>query len=862
MHFSRSFILTYFALHLPFNNVLVVFLTGIGISFDILGDIRISGLFDIHEYNDESHTCGRIKIQTGIMYLEALLFAIDKINQNGTLLYGNKLAARLFNSCSNKRRLKRNLQYAVDYKAQGMIGPQYSEDALIASVVMDIFGRPLISYSATDPDLDNRKKYANFYRTVPPYNGQIQVMIDMALHFKWSYVGFVYTSDTYQEAADVFKEKAIAVSICVPHMHSISSKHRKEKLVSILESVVTEGKVKVMFLFLSEHDLKLLLGAAREVKTGIQNLTFVASDSWGGKYSIIMDTEDVARGSLTIQPHARHVPEFEKYFMSLTPYNNERNIWFKEFWEHVFNCSLKDTSEVANKCSGNETIRPGFGYCNNTPVGTVIDAVYSYAHVFKKILNDRCISKQVTGKNCVYRSRFLQGSVNLRDIQDILSHIQFEETFENHMFTFTDTGSVPDMYDILNIKVNEGTNEYYYDVVGSWENTDHVDHTYHTNETAKDHVTPHSLFLQKDKIVWRHGNNVPPVSICSEKCAHGLYQSFKDSSKCCWTCMPCGANDYVSNNTCISCDSDDIPESTIKACVALPVTYLSGKDPVAATIMVISSIGVVFTFIVIVMFLKNFGNRVIKASGRELCMNMLAGILVTYLAPIIFFLEPSLSACSVQKIIVSFGLTLSFAPLALKLNRIYRIFQCSKNLLHKPIMVSPRSQLLISAAISMVGVLLATASVINDPPEIAKRYPGHREHVIKYCALNSFTLVINLSYSSILMVVSTWYAFKTRAFPENFNETRYIGFTMYTTCLVLCGSIPPFFITDPNGNGRIFILCFVCEAIATINLIGLFFPKLAKLSQRKVSNQESIKSRSTTFQFNIDSTSQHSICTM
>ena len=39
----------------------------------------------------------------------------------------------------------------------------------------------------------------------------------------------------------------------------------------------------------------------------------------------------------------------------------------------------------------------------------------------------------------------------------------------------------------------------------------------------------------------------------------------------------------------------------------------------------------------------------------------------------------------------------------------------------------------------------------------------------------------------------TIYAFKTRKIPENYNEAKYIAFTMYSTCIVWLAFIPIYF---------------------------------------------------------------------
>jgi len=49
-----------------------------------------------------------------------------------------------------------------------------------------------------------------------------------------------------------------------------------------------------------------------------------------------------------------------------------------------------------------------------------------------------------------------------------------------------------------------------------------------------------------------------------------------------------------------------------------------------------------------------------------------------------------------------------------------------------------------------------------------------------------------------LITTCTLYAIKTRKIPENFNESKFIGFTMYTTCIIWLAFVPIYFGTGNN----------------------------------------------------------------
>ena len=64
------------------------------------------------------------------------------------------------------------------------------------------------------------------------------------------------------------------------------------------------------------------------------------SDGWSDRYDVIEGFEEEAVGGISVRIYSPYVHEFDPYYFSLHPENNTRNPWFREFWEHKFNCIL------------------------------------------------------------------------------------------------------------------------------------------------------------------------------------------------------------------------------------------------------------------------------------------------------------------------------------------------------------------------------------------------------------------------------------------------------------------------------------------------------------------------------------------
>ncbi|GCC45444.1 hypothetical protein chiPu_0029211 [Chiloscyllium punctatum] len=69
-------------------------------SIRIEGDITLGGLFPVHGKGLAGIPCGDIKKEKGVHRLEAMLYALDQINTDPTILPNLTLGARILDTCS------------------------------------------------------------------------------------------------------------------------------------------------------------------------------------------------------------------------------------------------------------------------------------------------------------------------------------------------------------------------------------------------------------------------------------------------------------------------------------------------------------------------------------------------------------------------------------------------------------------------------------------------------------------------------------------------------------------------------------------------------------------------------------------
>uniref|UniRef100_A0A3Q4BXP3 G-protein coupled receptors family 3 profile domain-containing protein n=1 Tax=Mola mola TaxID=94237 RepID=A0A3Q4BXP3_MOLML len=796
------------------------------------GHLTLGGLFPVHARGADGTPCGDLKKENGIQRLEAMMYALDQINQDEQLLPNITLGARLLDTCSRDTyALEQSLTFVqalitkdtsdvrctngeppVFFKPEkvvGVIGASASSVSIMVANILRLFQIPQISYASTAPELSDDRRYDFFSRVVPPDSFQAQAMVDIIQALGWTYVSTIASEGSYGEkGVEAFTQLSKeAGGICIAQSLKIPHNPKLEDYDKTIQQLLETQHSRAVIIFASEEDIRGVLNATKRTNQ-VGHFLWIGSDSWGAKSSPIHQLEDVAVGAVTILPKRSSIEGFDEYFTGLTLENNRRNVWFAEFWEENFDCRLLSASkreDTSRKCTGQERIGIDSKYEQEGKVQFVIDAVYAMAHALHNMQRDLCPDHS----GVCPQMESAEGKTLLKYIRNT----SFNGSAGTSVL-FNKNGDAPGRYDLFQFQLtNSSTPEY--KVVGQWVET---------------------LHLKLEELQWPDGEQEVPISVCSLPCKTGERKKRVKGMPCCWHCELCDGYQYQYDETsCRLCAYNMRPNPNRTACQPIPIVKLEWHSPWAIIPVFLAMLGIVATIFVMATFLRYNDTPIVRASGRELSYVLLTGIFLCYIITFLMIAKPDIAVCAFRRIFLGLGMCISYAALLTKTNRIYRIFEQGKQTVTAPRFISPTSQIAITSSLICVQLLGVLVWFAVDPPNTIVDYdeqktinPMLARGVLK-CDITDLQIICSLGYSILLMVTCTIYAIKTRDVPEDFNEAKPIGFTMYTTCIVWLAFIPIFFGTAQSAE-KLYIqtttLTISMNLSASVALGMLYMPKV------------------------------------
>ena len=810
-------------------------------------DFVLGGLFPVHAGSD----CKNLRQQRGLERLEAMLFAIDRINSDTKLLPNLTIGYDVRDTCSEETvgldealdMIVRSGSLTVDTSMQcvqagngttrmsGIVGAAASSVSTPTATLLGlrIFQSPLVSYASSSAALSNKNLYEYFLRTIPPDSFQANAMVDLVSYFRWEYVSVIFNDNTYGEpGTDAFINSAIARGICIGYRRGIvQSEVSGPKVfnVAIKDAVngLLNSTASVVIVFTDEPTILALFReiSERNVK---HRFVWIASDAWANSNAVREEFPEIARGSFGFQPHTEHVNEFANYFSQLTPSTNIRDPFFPEYYAAF--CNVNGTD-----CPNGLTNNPSYSQGNIVPL--IIDAVYVFAHALQNFLDNNCDSP-LRWNRATQRCDGMKHELNGENLLGYLFNVTFDG-IQNRNVSFDENGDPSGVYEIIYLQKNDnGIGEYI--SIGYWDSLN-----------AEGPLQLNNTIQFKEM-----------TSRCSEPCNEGMIRSITNPScPSCFECIPCVGPTYSTNSSGTNCSlcSDNHwgnnPLSGSTHCVPVEVTHLDFSSGWSIASMSIATVALIILVVIIVIFVVTWNTPVVKSSGREQMIMLVIGIGACYILTYIVVAPPSTGVCVFQRIGVWLCFSLAFGALLVKIIRVARIFHSIKSSTKRPPFTDPIHQVLFTMAIVAGQLLIVAIGLIIDhpvavrEPDIVRTSPGQTgdaPEIAEICQeSHTALLVISLVYNFFIIIGSTILGWMTRRFPGNFNEARHVMFTSFTLMVVWVLFMPLYFYTEDEFQSGVLALGIVLSAVAL--MVGIFFPKIFIIVFQSHKNNKEYASR-------------------
>ncbi|XP_076002393.1 extracellular calcium-sensing receptor-like [Genypterus blacodes] len=831
-----------------------------GLSQD--GDVVIGGLFSLnHQHSALNHdytTLPHYKPCTGfalspLKYIYAMVFAVEEINLNTALLPGVRLGYRIFDSCARHPWATQGALSMIagestscNLTAHGSISDVYAEEMRVRRVPLSssqpvplVIGgassqtgkilskilEPIsISYLATCPCLSDRRKYPNFFRTIPSDIYQARAMAQLAIHFHWTWIGAVVANNDYGHLAiQVFQEEVKGKGVCVAFIESIN----RETIVRDARQAaltIQASRAKVILIFCWYTDVEqLFLELARR---NITDRQYLASEAWSTSNDLLQNValSKVASGVVGVAVHSSAISGFESFLRGLHPSHRPHDELLRQFWEQEFGCSPGVTqsdnqSNISTSpprlhhkgylppCIGTESLEGLQHVFTDTSqlriTYNVYLAVYAAAHALHRLLS--CPDRDSPSKNNASTCSSPH-NVSPLELLKHLNNVNFT-TPQGERFYFQGA-DIPAKYDLVNWqKTPEGSLKLV--LLGQVDGFD--------------------LHLNQSAIQWSTGSNQVPISVCTKSCPPGTRKARrKGEPVCCFDCIPCGDGEF-SNKTgslhCEQCPLEFWSNDKRTACIPRELDFLSFNETLGITLTTVAVCGAVVTTAVFVVFLCYSHTPMVRANNSELSFLLLVSLKLCFLCSLVFIGRPSVWSCRFQQAAFGISFVLCVSCLQVKTIVVLAAFRSARPGAEALIRwFGPSQQRGSVCLLTCVQIIICATWLSHSPPEPQRDLGFKGSKVTLECAMTSvvgFALV--LGYIGLLACICLILAFLARKLPDNFNEAKLITFSMLIFCAVWVAFVPAY-VSSP-GKYTVAVEIFAILASSYGLLFCIFAPK-------------------------------------
>ncbi|XP_026169426.1 extracellular calcium-sensing receptor-like [Mastacembelus armatus] len=782
--------------------------------------------------------------------MQTMAFAIKEINQRSDLLPQLKLGFHIRDSCNDipvslrallvlangqpERSTTESLNRAEGVErnisdstlgcdavhravSHVIIGDAASGVSIAMLRSLGSFHIPLVSYFASCSCLSNQREFPTFMRTMPSDAFQIRALAQLVSYFGWTWVGVIGVDSDYARfAIQLFLQESVKYGVCAAYTHLYPVTLGQQALDELL-GIIQMASSKVIINFSSESEMQSILTEIR--KRNIKGLQWIASEAWATATALWENSGDLLMGTLGFAiRRADVIPGLRQHLLGLRPPYIHKSAFLAELWEETFNCKLNGsvnshyhgTGNYLDRepCKGTENLNDVYSaYSDVTQLRVsynVYKAVYLVAHALEDMSNCKVGMGPFLNDTCADPKNFKPWQLIY-----YMKRANFSALGEKVIFD------------------QNGDPIAYYDLVNWQRKPDGSLNLVKVGFYDASSPAGQSLIINDSVIQWPVGKQALR-SVCSDSCPPGSrIARRKGEPLCCFDCVPC-AEGEVSNNTdsleCSRCSEDTWPNKARDLCIPKVTEYLSYHELTGILLCGVSVLGACISLSILGMFLTYKDTPLVRANNMELSFLLLMFLAVCFLVGLLFIGEPSDWFCYIRY--PAFGISFALCISCLLAKTAVVLMAFRSTLPGSTVMKwfgpnQQRASVLLGTA---VQVIICLIWLLTSPPHANNNTNYHMATIIIECVTGSevgFWCV--LGYIGILACMCFLMAFLARKLPDNFNEAKFITFSMLIFFAVWITFIPVYVSTA--GKYTVAVHIFAILASANGLLFCIFAPK-------------------------------------
>ena len=264
----------------------IVSVKSLGIYYCNKCNVLLGGLVPVHNKSTDQvkfGECGDGFNNFAIPRIEAMLFAIDKFNNDKNLSNGINIGIRIHDTCGigtvatdkSKDFVRDTFNGCCTNKNDttepyfaGVIGGMYSSVSIAVATFLQPWDIPQISPASTSVKLSDKVKFKLFSRTVPSDRHQYKAIVDILVRLKWNLISTIVSYGSFSaEVIEEFSKMANERGICNSNDKNkrIPNNPTPENFEEILCSILLETNSNVVVLFTNVEDTRRIFATAKRL---------------------------------------------------------------------------------------------------------------------------------------------------------------------------------------------------------------------------------------------------------------------------------------------------------------------------------------------------------------------------------------------------------------------------------------------------------------------------------------------------------------------------------------------------------------------------------------------------------------------